>query len=354
MDLAQAQKNHQIVNFTLASLLFLGLLYVFVCNEANVNYLILPTPFQKPQVLASSSKSHAATFNVTPYEKDELLEEVLAETSTQNKTMIIAMVNKAYVEGDKPMLDIFLHGFWLGENTRNLVDHLLIVAADQTSYDRCKYLHLHCYKLKTDGVDFMGEKLYMSEDFINMMWRRTLFLTNVLKHGYNFIFTDADVLWLRNPFPNLIQNQSIDIQISVDYFIGHPWSECRQRINTGFYMINSNHKTIALFDSWYAQKNKSEGLKEQDVLEKLMRRGLFRRLGIKARFLDTLYFSGFCQDSRDVRVVSTVHANCCRSIHAKVTDLTSVIHDWKRFFANQTVPFRWSPHNACMDSWRNR
>lgn len=121
-------------------------------------------------------------------DRDELAE-VLAETSTKNKTVIIAMVNKAYVEGDKPMLDIFLDGFWLGENTRNLVDHLLIVAADQTSYDRCIYLRLHCYKLKTDGVDFVGEKLYMSEDFIKMMWRRTLFLSNVLKHGYNFIFT---------------------------------------------------------------------------------------------------------------------------------------------------------------------
>lgn len=121
-------------------------------------------------------------------DRDELAE-VLAETSTKNKTVIIAMVNKAYVEGDKSMLDIFLDGFWLGENTRNLVDHLLIVAADQTSYDRCIYLRLHCYKLKTDGVDFVGEKLYMSEDFIKMMWRRTLFLSNVLKHGYNFIFT---------------------------------------------------------------------------------------------------------------------------------------------------------------------
>ena len=61
MDLAQSQKSYQIVNFSVVSLLFLGLLYVFVCNEANVNYLILPTPFQKPQFLASSSKSHAAT-----------------------------------------------------------------------------------------------------------------------------------------------------------------------------------------------------------------------------------------------------------------------------------------------------
>lgn len=117
------------------------------------------------------------------------LEEALAGAATKDKTVIIAIVNKAYVEGDKPMLDIFLDGFWLGKSTAKLIKHLLIVAMDQTSYRRCKFLGLHCYKLQTEGVDFVGEKLYMSEDFIKMMWRRTRFLGDVLKRGYNFIFT---------------------------------------------------------------------------------------------------------------------------------------------------------------------
>lgn len=117
------------------------------------------------------------------------LEEALAGAATKDKTVIIAIVNKAYVEGDKPMLDIFLDGFWLGEGAGKLIKHLLIIAMDQTSYRRCKFLGLHCYKLQTDGVDFIGEKLYMSEDFIKMMWRRTRFLGDVLKRGYNFIFT---------------------------------------------------------------------------------------------------------------------------------------------------------------------
>lgn len=117
------------------------------------------------------------------------LEEVLAKASTEDKTVIIAIVNKAYVEGDRPMLDLFLNGFWVGEDTRGLTNHLLVVAADQTAFQRCKFLRLHCYKLETDGVDFVGERLYMSEEFIKMMWKRTLFLGDVLKRGYNFIFT---------------------------------------------------------------------------------------------------------------------------------------------------------------------
>ncbi|RHN38701.1 putative nucleotide-diphospho-sugar transferase [Medicago truncatula] len=111
-----------------------------------------------------------------------------------NKTLIIAVVNKAYVEQDvkgdpTTMFDLFLNSFWLGEGTRSLVDNILIVAVDQTAYDRCQFLKLNCYKLETDGVDFGGEKLYMSQDFINMMWTRTFFLLEILKRGYNFIFT---------------------------------------------------------------------------------------------------------------------------------------------------------------------
>lgn len=106
-----------------------------------------------------------------------------------DKTVIIGMINKAYVEGDKTMFDLFLDGFWLGDGTRRLLDHVLLVAVDQTSFERCNFLHLHCYKLETEGVDFRSEKMYLSPDFMNMMWRRTLFLTQVLKKGYGFIFT---------------------------------------------------------------------------------------------------------------------------------------------------------------------
>nr|GMC92924.1 hypothetical protein DM860_010844 [Ipomoea batatas] len=191
------------------------------------------------------------------------LEEALAGASTENnKTVIIAVVNKAYVDGDKSMLDMFLDGFWVGEGTRELVKHLLIVAVDQTSYD-------------------------------------------------------IDVIWLRNPFPRLRDlNETLDLQISTDNFNGDDRSESNP-INTGFYMVRSNNRTIALFNS-----------------------------------------CGFCQDSGDVKSVVTVHANCCRTITAKLADLMAVIHDWQRFKsfsgdANQTATFHWSPHDRCMDSWNH-
>ncbi|CAN8286209.1 unnamed protein product [Cochlearia groenlandica] len=91
-----------------------------------------------------------------------------------NKTVIIVMVNKAYVKearGGKGMLDLFLESFWEGEETLPLLDHLLVMAADQTAYDRCQFRRLHCYKMETGGIDLEREKVYMSHEFIEMMWQ---------------------------------------------------------------------------------------------------------------------------------------------------------------------------------------
>ncbi|KAI3444830.1 hypothetical protein Pfo_001495 [Paulownia fortunei] len=271
-------------------------------------------------------------------EKDEL-QIALEKAAISNRTVIVAIINRAYVEPHKnefpSMFDLFLEGFWAGEETRPLVDHLLVVSMDKIAHERCQFRRLNCYRMAAGdggegGDDFAGENVYMSDKFIEMMWRRTLFLLNLLKRGYSFIFTDVDVLWLRNPFTRLTKNKTIDLQISTDIFNGDSFSE-NNLINTGFYFIKSNKKTISLFEKWYNMRKNSTGLKEQDVLENLVRHGVLGELGVKARFLDTLYFSGFCSDSKDVRMVATVHANCCRTIGAKVVDLKAVLRDWKGF-----------------------
>ncbi|PON58851.1 Nucleotide-diphospho-sugar transferase [Parasponia andersonii] len=108
-------------------------------------------------------------------------------------------------------------------------------------------------------------------------------------------------------------------------------------------------------------RDNSTGQKEQDVLRGLIKGGIIGRLGLNVRCLDTLYFSGFCQDSKDFRAVTTVHANCCKSITAKVTDLRAVLRDWKRFkeitadkqftIVNATETFRCTGHWRCWNSW---
>ncbi|CAN1188140.1 Uncharacterized protein At1g28695 [Linum perenne] len=293
-----------------------------------------------------------------PNMENDALGAALANTANEDNTLIIATVNRASVEeGDTPIFDVFIGSFWVGHDTRQLVDHLLVVAIDQSAYDRCQFLRLHCYRLPVAEDDKGKEMLYMSSDFIWMMWRRTKFLGDVLKRGYSFIFTDIDVLWLRNPYQVLSQNTSIDLQISTEKFNGDEWTPSRtNQMNAGFYMVRSNNKTISLFDMWYEKKDTSTGKHDQDVLNDMAWEGKFRELGLVVRLMDTIYFSGFCQESRDIRLVVTVHANCCRSITAKVADLKDVVAQWKIFRRNETSFYPTSAlanmtHMACWMSW---
>ncbi|XP_043716127.1 uncharacterized protein At1g28695-like [Telopea speciosissima] len=288
--------------------------------------------------------------------KDDL--EIALEQASMgnNKTVIIAMINKAYVEGDNnpggiTLLDLFLEAFWVGEDTIPLLNHLLLVAVDQKSFDRCNFRRLHCYKLVTDGVDISEEGFYMSDIFVKMMWTRVLFLGDILRRGYSFIFTDTDIMWLRDPFKRLSLDEGVDFQPSSDIFNGDQWS-LNNTLNAGFYFVRPNNKTIAMFNSWYNNRNFSRN--EQHVLEHIKNNGVFEQLGLKVKFMDNLYFSGFCIDSRDFNVVTTVHANCCRGVRAKVTDITIALQDWKKYKSStdRTMTFYWSNHSACIDSWK--
>lgn len=184
----------------LATLLLLvtGVLYLCAWSPREA-FLLSNKTFSTSQ--NNRCRRSSITFSMQSVQTAAAVDELQAaldKASMPNKTVIITVVNKAYAEGgdSMTMLDLFLESFWVGNGTRSLLRHLLVVAVDQTAYDRCKFRGLHCYRLETDGVNFRGEKLYMSQDFINMMWRRTLFLLDVLKRGYSFIFTVRTVFCL--------------------------------------------------------------------------------------------------------------------------------------------------------------
>jgi hypothetical protein len=40
-----------------------------------------------------------------------------------------------------------------------------------------------------DGVDFSGQKNFMTDGYLRMMWRRVDFLREVLEKGFSFVFT---------------------------------------------------------------------------------------------------------------------------------------------------------------------
>lgn len=255
------------------------------------------------------------------------LENILERAAMPDRTIILTTLNQAWAQPNT-MIDLYLESFRSGEETSQLLDHLVIVALDLVAYDKCKLLHAFCYMLKTEDVDFSGEKFFMTEDYLKMMWRRIYFLKIVLELGFNFVFSDADVMWIRNPFPRF--DKFADFQIACDAYTGIP-EDMNNRPNGGFVYARSNKRTIDFYNYWYMSRVDHPGLHDQDVLGKIKTDQDFLDIGLQLRFLDTLQFSGFCQISNNFEQVCTMHANCCTGLQRKLMDLRLVMEDWRRF-----------------------
>ncbi|KAI4995328.1 hypothetical protein ZWY2020_035231 [Hordeum vulgare] len=261
--------------------------------------------------------------------EDVRLERVLRAAAMANDTVILTTLNSAWAEPGS-VVDVFLESFRVGEHTRKLVDHLVIVSLDLAAHRRCKQIHAHCLAVATEGVDFSGQKNFMTDGYLRMMWRRIDFLRQVLEKGFSFIFTDTDIVWLRSPLPRLYADG--DFQIACDHFTGDP-DDLGNSPNGGFAYVRANTETVELYRYWYAARERHPGLHDQDVLNLIKGDRYLAEVGIRIRFLSTEFFGGLCEPSRNLSAVCTMHANCCVGLGPKIADLNLMLHDWRRFMS---------------------
>jgi hypothetical protein len=336
----------------------IGLMYLTVLNKAQMGFI-------NPVVLSSFSHKFADLFKIpvsctettdfrnnhnnTAISGDKLeLELRLSKAANPDRTVIITSLNAAWAQNNS-MIDLFLQSFEVGNGTEQLLKNLLIIAVDNKALLRCRQIHQHCYLMKTEGIDFSAEKLFMSKDYLKMMWRRLRFFGQVLEMGYNFIFSDTDILWFRDPFARF--SPSADIHFASDKYKGHP-HDLQNRPNGGFMYVRSNQRTISFFKFWYRSKSTYPGKNEQDVLN-LIKFQEIRRRCLEVIFLDTKYFRGYCQKSPDLSLVYTMHANCCRGLKAKLHDLRNTLSDWERYMINPPPgrngikDVHWTPARSC-------
>lgn len=106
----------------------------------------------------------------------------------KDRTVILTTLNEAWAAPGS-VIDLFLESFRIGDGTRRLLKHLVIIALDMKAFSRCISAHTHCVALVTEGVDFSSEAYFMTADYLKMMWRRIDFLCSILEMGYNFVFT---------------------------------------------------------------------------------------------------------------------------------------------------------------------
>nr|XP_029117843.1 uncharacterized protein At4g15970 [Elaeis guineensis] len=261
--------------------------------------------------------------------EDVRLERVLKEAAMEDKTVILTTLNAAWASSGS-IIDLFIESFRLGDGTRKLLNHLVIIALDRMAYMRCMFIHFHCFALITDGVDFSAEKRFMTAGYLNMMWRRIEFLGVVLEKGYNFIFSDADIMWFRDPSPQFYPDG--DFQIACDHYTGDA-TDLENRPNGGFNYVKSNNRSIEFYKFWYSSREKHPGLHDQDVLNFIKYDPFLTEIGVRIRFLSTAYFGGICEPSKDLSKVCTMHANCCIGLGSKIHDLRIMLDDWRNYMS---------------------
>lgn len=260
--------------------------------------------------------------------KDVELERVLKEAAMKDKTVILTVLNQAWAEPNS-VFDIFLEGFKTNNETRVFLNNLVVITLDEQAYARCVAIHPHCYDLRTNETDFSVEAPFMSAEYLFMMWRRIDFLRTVLDLGYNFIFTDTDIIWFRNPFPHFYSDA--DFQITCDFFRGNSSDIISNLPNGGYTYVKSNNRTVEFYKFWYKSRETYPGMHDQDVLNKIKNDTYLTQIRIKIKFLDTAYFGGFCEPSKDLNKVCTMHANCCIGLDNKIFDLNIMLDDWRKY-----------------------
>ncbi|CAH8316981.1 unnamed protein product [Eruca vesicaria subsp. sativa] len=143
--------------------------------------------------------------------------------------------------------------------------------------------------------------------------------------------TDMDIMWLRDPFPHLFSEG--DFQVSCDSYNGNS-ADKRNFVNTGFKYVRANNRTVKFYKYWYGARWRFRGKKDQDVFNKIKyNRYITEKIRLKIKFLETVYFRGFCQLRREMNKVCTMHANCCVGLQNKVLDLRQVLEDWKYYLS---------------------
>lgn len=307
-----------------------------------VSYYFLSSGF--PAI--ATYKASADFSNSTTDFQNEELATVLERAANANKTVILTYLNKAWAEPNS-VFDLLLESFRIGNNTEPLIKHLVAVSLDEKAHARCLSLKLNCYFLRLKGFNFSNEAFFMTPAYVEMMWRRLDFMHTVLSLGYNFLFSDADIMWLRDPFPRLIDDAHF--HIACDSYHGDP-NDVKNSPNAGFMYVKSNTHTILFYKLWYYSRRLYPGKNEQEVFSIIKYGPLFKIIGLKVKFLNTMFFGGFCEPSRDFSQVCTMHANCCYGLKHKINDLKLVLDDWRKYSSGSEKPphpFKWSAPKLC-------
>ncbi|XVF57793.1 hypothetical protein PTKIN_Ptkin07bG0010500 [Pterospermum kingtungense] len=258
-----------------------------------------------------------------------------------DRTVILTIVNETWAKPDS-ILDLFLESFRIGEGTKPLLNHLLIIAEDTQAFQYCKSKHPHCFYLQSSRKKSVtqGKSLLSSPTRLRL-------LQQVVELGFTVAFTNADVMWLRNPIRELVPNFGLSISCEL-YPIDGETETFGVKGDGGFFHVISDDKTLEFIKNCNLQRHLYPDSEHQSLCKIIRKDNYVDLVELRVKFFSEVNFGRLCQPC-DLNQIYTIQANCCENIDSKIHDLKLVLDDWRNFMelSANNASSKWS-----LVSWR--
>jgi hypothetical protein len=194
----------------------------------------------------------------------------LARHATPDRFVVLALVDTAFTDMAVNLVESSLRP--------NGIENFLFVGAGQKACEILVNLSLPCFHY-TEDKDTEVASIYKSPDFIRKMNIRTDMIIDALKAGFTVLHTDLDVVFLKNPLPELKS-----IMLSAD--IAALWDSVA--FNAGFTVIKPTWFSKKIYERMKAITRFSAKTDDQMALNLAVQRmtRIYKNKGFKAVALD--------------------------------------------------------------------
>lgn len=146
-------------------------------------------------------------------------------------------------------------------NLRHLgITNYVVAALDADLYKFAYTRSLPTYLENTifDGLNasIISDASYGSDSFKQLTKMKSRVVVRLLKEGYNVVWSDSDIIYFKNPLQDMWE-YNVDLVIQTNAPDNEPMNG-RRRLNSGFYLAQSNSATIKAFEDiiQFASKSK--------------------------------------------------------------------------------------------------
>ena len=153
---------------------------------------------------------------------------MLKSKATTSNLVILSFVDHSYVD-----MAVNLH-----ESFKALrISNFIFICADEKAFQILKRRGISAFLYQHSEMNSDESPEYYSDAFILKVSIKIKILTAAIMHGFHVLFTDADVVFLRDPIPYLASFNNADLVIQNDTISG---------LNSGFLLVRPTYAGVTL------------------------------------------------------------------------------------------------------------